>query len=95
VAHTCNPSFAGGRDQEGRSSKPARQIVCNTLSQKYPSQKGLAERLKMKAISSSPSTTKKEKKNQVSVTEQFSLSKENPTLLKAVKYCILLCFICM
>jgi hypothetical protein len=23
VAHTCNPSYSGGRDQEDRSSKPA------------------------------------------------------------------------
>jgi hypothetical protein len=31
VAHTCNPSYSGGRDQEDRGS---RQI--NTLSQKKP-----------------------------------------------------------
>jgi hypothetical protein len=24
VAHTCNPSYSGGRDQEDRGSKPAR-----------------------------------------------------------------------
>jgi hypothetical protein len=24
VAHTCNPRYSGGRDQENRSSKPAR-----------------------------------------------------------------------
>jgi hypothetical protein len=23
VAHACNPSYSGGRDQEGHSSKPA------------------------------------------------------------------------
>jgi hypothetical protein len=39
----------------------SRQIVCETLSQKCPSQKGLAEWLKVKAMSSSSSTAKKEK----------------------------------
>jgi hypothetical protein len=35
VAHTCNPGYSGGRDQEDHSSKPAhRQIVHETLSQK-------------------------------------------------------------
>jgi hypothetical protein len=33
------------------------QIVLKTLSLKYPSQKGPAEWLKVKALSSSPSTT--------------------------------------
>jgi hypothetical protein len=31
-----------------------RKIVLNTLTRKYPSQKGLAEWLKVKALSSSP-----------------------------------------
>jgi hypothetical protein len=39
VAHTCNPSYSGGRDQEDHSSKPARKIVLKTLSRKNPSQK--------------------------------------------------------
>jgi hypothetical protein len=42
VAHACNSSYSGGRDQEDRSSKPNvfhRQIVFETLSQKNPSQK--------------------------------------------------------
>jgi hypothetical protein len=34
VAHACNPRYLGGKDQEDCSSKPARQIVCETLSQK-------------------------------------------------------------
>jgi hypothetical protein len=34
VAQTCNPSYSGGRDQEHCGSKPARQIVCKTPSQK-------------------------------------------------------------
>jgi hypothetical protein len=36
-----------------------RQIVLNNLSQKYPPQKGPVEWLKVKALSSSPSTEKK------------------------------------
>jgi hypothetical protein len=34
VAHTYNPSYSGGRHQEDHSSKPAWQIVSETLSQK-------------------------------------------------------------
>jgi hypothetical protein len=45
-AHACNPSYLGGRDQEDGDSK----------------QIGLAEWLKVKALSSIPSTTKKKKK---------------------------------
>jgi hypothetical protein len=45
VAHVCNPSYSGGRDQ----SKP-RKIVHKTLFQKNASQKkGLMEWLKVKA----------------------------------------------
>jgi hypothetical protein len=56
VAHTYNSSYSGDSDQEDRSSKP------ETLSQKYLSQKeGLVEWLKVKALSSSPRTTKKER----------------------------------
>jgi hypothetical protein len=39
VAHACNPSYSGGRDQEDHSSKPPGQIVQETLSQKKSSQK--------------------------------------------------------
>jgi hypothetical protein len=39
MTHTCNPSYSGGKDQEDRSSKPAKQIVHETLTWKYPSQK--------------------------------------------------------
>jgi hypothetical protein len=34
VSHTYNPSYSGDRDQEDHGSKPARQIVQETLSQK-------------------------------------------------------------
>jgi hypothetical protein len=39
VAHPCNPSYAGGKDQEDLGSNPAQAIVHETLSQKSPSQK--------------------------------------------------------
>jgi hypothetical protein len=32
VAHTYNPSYSGGRDQEDHGSKPDRQTVHETLS---------------------------------------------------------------
>jgi hypothetical protein len=34
VAHSYNPSYSGGRDQEDHSSKPAGQIVHETISRK-------------------------------------------------------------
>jgi hypothetical protein len=58
VAHTCNLSYWRGRNQEDLGNQPG-QIVQEALSRKYPSQKGLVEWLKMKALSSSPSTEKK------------------------------------
>jgi hypothetical protein len=39
VAHACNPSYSGRRDQEDHSSKPAREIVHETLPWKKSSQK--------------------------------------------------------
>jgi hypothetical protein len=39
VAHACNLSYSGGRDQEDHGLKPLGQIVHETLSQKSPSQK--------------------------------------------------------
>jgi hypothetical protein len=36
VAHTCNPRYSGGRDQEDHGSKSTGHIVHETLSQKYP-----------------------------------------------------------
>jgi hypothetical protein len=57
VAHACNPSYSGGRHQEAHGSKPARQIVHKTLSQKKKKKKnlhrkGLMEWLKMQALNS-------------------------------------------
>jgi hypothetical protein len=58
VAHACNPSYSGGRDRENSSSKPA---LANSFMRLYLEKthhkKGLVEWLKMKALSSNPSTT--------------------------------------
>jgi hypothetical protein len=54
------------------------QIVCETLSRKYLTQKVLVEWLKVRALISSPSTTKKKKKKKITykmgekVTNQMS-----------------------
>jgi hypothetical protein len=32
VAHTCNTSYTGGRDQEDRGSKPVQATVRETIS---------------------------------------------------------------
>jgi hypothetical protein len=60
VAHTCNPSYSGGRNQEGHSLKPARantsrDRILKTLITKG----GLVELLKVKALNLNPSTAKK------------------------------------
>jgi hypothetical protein len=39
MAHACNPSYSGGRDQEDWGLKPAWQIVPETLSRKCPTLK--------------------------------------------------------
>jgi hypothetical protein len=53
VAHTCNPSYSEGREQEDHSSRP--------YLEKIHHKKGLMEWLKVKALSPSPSTEKKKK----------------------------------
>jgi hypothetical protein len=62
VAHACNPSYSG-QDQEDRSLKPAQ---ANSSARPYLEKSftkiGLVEWLKVKALSSSPRTTKKTKK---------------------------------
>jgi hypothetical protein len=60
VAHTCNPSFSGGRDQEDQGSKSALENSSqDPILKKAHHKKGLVEWLKMQALSSSPSTGKK------------------------------------
>jgi hypothetical protein len=60
VAHACNPSYSGGRDQEDLSSKPAQgNSSVRPYLEKTHHKKGLVEWLKVKALSSSPSTENK------------------------------------
>jgi hypothetical protein len=48
VAHACNPSYSGGRDQEDRGSRPPRKIVPRDPYSKKPfTKKGLVEWLKV------------------------------------------------
>jgi hypothetical protein len=68
VAHTCNPSHSGGRDQEDCSSKSA---LSNSSTRPYLEKPftltkkiRLVEWFKVKAMSSSPSTVKKKKRSQ-------------------------------
>jgi hypothetical protein len=60
VGHVYNPSYSGGKDQKFRGSKPA---WANSSARPYlekPFAKiGLVQWLKVKALSSSPSTAKK------------------------------------
>jgi hypothetical protein len=63
VAHACNPSYSGGRDQEDRGSKSAQANSLRDPISKEPitkERKGeLVEWLKVKVLSSSPSTDTK------------------------------------
>jgi hypothetical protein len=49
VAHTCNPSYSGGRDQEDLSLKPAQENSLRDPILKIPNRrkKGLVEWLKV------------------------------------------------
>jgi hypothetical protein len=48
VAHACNPSYSGGRDQEDPVSKPAQANSSGELISNKPiTKKGLVEWLKM------------------------------------------------
>jgi hypothetical protein len=60
VAHACNPCYIGGRDQEDCGSKPSwANSSQDPISKKKKITKiGLVEWLKVKALSSNPSTTK-------------------------------------
>jgi hypothetical protein len=44
VAHTCNPSYSGGRDQEDHSLKPALANSSETLSQKKKKKKNSTQK---------------------------------------------------
>jgi hypothetical protein len=58
VIYACDPSYSGGRDQEDRGLKLARENSCKTLSRKTPHKNRLVEWLKVKA----PVLQKKKKK---------------------------------
>jgi hypothetical protein len=66
VAHTCNPSYSGGGDQENCGLKPA---WANSSSRLYLDKTftkiGLAEWLKVKALTPSPSTEKNKNKKRI------------------------------
>jgi hypothetical protein len=63
VAHTYNPSYSGGRDQEDFSSKPAQaNSSASPYLEKSHHKKGLVEWLKVWTLSSNPSTTREKKK---------------------------------
>jgi hypothetical protein len=62
VAHTSNPSYSGGRDQEDHGSKLARaNSSTRPYFEKNLHKKQLVDWLEVKALNSSPSTTKKRK----------------------------------
>jgi hypothetical protein len=62
VVHAYSPSYSGGRDQEDHGFKPAQaKSPQDPILKKTHHKKGLAEWLKVKALSSSPGTTKKKK----------------------------------
>jgi hypothetical protein len=62
VVHACNPSYSGGRNQEDHGSKVAlegkNKFVRSYLKKPFTKIR-LVERLKVKVLSSRPSTTKK------------------------------------
>jgi hypothetical protein len=59
VAHACNPSYSGGRDQEHLGLKPGWANSSPDPILKMPiTKKGLVEWLMVKALSSNPSTAK-------------------------------------
>jgi hypothetical protein len=60
VAHTCNPSYSGGRDQKDHGSKSSwANSSQNTISRKIHHKKRLVEWLKVKVLSSNPNIGKK------------------------------------
>jgi hypothetical protein len=60
VAHTYNPRYWGGRDQEDGGLKPTQANSLRDPISKTPfTKKGLVEWLKVKALNSNPSTANK------------------------------------
>jgi hypothetical protein len=68
VAHACNPGYSGGSDQNDCGLKPAQANSSVRPHLKKPFTKiGLVEWLKVKALSSNPSTAKKKKKKKENI----------------------------
>jgi hypothetical protein len=64
VAHVCNLSYSESRDQEDHGLKPPQANSFSRLYLKKPfTKKRVVEWLKVKALSSSPSTGKKNNNN--------------------------------
>jgi hypothetical protein len=59
VAHASNPSYSGGRDQFGSKPTQANSSTRPCLETPFKQKIGLVEWLKVKAMSSNPSTAKK------------------------------------
>jgi hypothetical protein len=84
VAQTYNPSYSGGRDQEDPGSKPARAKSLQDPTSKIPIMKkkgGLAQWLKVKALSSSPSTTKRKRTHKQGTLAKMCREKNPHTLM--------------
>jgi hypothetical protein len=64
MAHTHNPSYSGGRDQEDRGSKPAWANSSPDPISKNPSQKKAGVTAQGVALSSNPSTKKKKERKE-------------------------------
>jgi hypothetical protein len=63
VAHACNPSYSGGRDQEDHGSKlDQANSSRNPISKTPITKRGLVELLKVEALSSNSRAKKKKKK---------------------------------
>jgi hypothetical protein len=63
VAHTCNPSYSGGRNQEDHGLMAAwANSLPDPILKKTHHKIWLVSWLKLKALSSSPNTTKKKRK---------------------------------
>jgi hypothetical protein len=66
VAHFCNPRYSEDRNQKQQSLKPAWANSSKRPCLEKPFTKiGLVEWLKVKALSSSPSTAKKKRKKTI------------------------------
>jgi hypothetical protein len=78
MAQACNPSYSGDQDQEDNGSKPARQMVSKTLSQKKPLQKRAGGVAKGVGPEFKPQYCKKKKKRK---------EKERRSLFHTLKLC--------